>query len=110
LSTGPVHPHHLIPHLKHGCNNLVDSQSLCPESGSKVQTTNQHGRQSGFDGVPESGKDCSTIKIRPSATASARTSTSGTAALAFPASSEVSTSCPRPLSSVTTCSAMFSLE
>jgi hypothetical protein len=34
----------------------------------------------------------------------------GTAAFALPESSEVNTSCPRRLNSVTTCSAMFSLE
>lgn len=49
-------------------------------------------------------------QIRPSRAANASTSESGTEAFAFPASIEVSTSCPRRLNSDTAGSGMFSLE
>ncbi len=62
MSARSVHSDYLIHHIGHGRKCRVGFATLAPGNpGQKYIQRSQHGCQSGVDGVPESGDDCSTI-------------------------------------------------
>ena len=86
-SSNSIHANQLVPHVLLSRNRAVDSLS-------------QRGPRFGADGAEGNVGDCSSTRlVLPGA--KARTAGSGTARFAFPASTEVTASCPSGRNSVT---------